>query len=113
MNPRVSHVIPNSDFTLTLTFTNGEIRRFDAKPYLDKGIFQELRDLQIFNRVKPFLGSVQWSGGQDFDPDSLYEDGVPVNPSEISDKLNELNEPISDDFQPSALVVENPTNKIR
>ena len=39
MNPRVVEVIANDDYTLTLKFTNGEVRIFDAKPYLTKGIF--------------------------------------------------------------------------
>lgn len=78
MNPRVKGVKPNPDYTLTLTFTNGEVRRFDVKPYLGIGIFRELRDLSTFNSVRPFLGSVQWVNGQDFCPDTLYEESVPV-----------------------------------
>lgn len=78
MNPRVSAVKANEDYTLTLTFTNGEIRYFDVKPYLDRGIFQELKDLHVFNSVQPILGSIQWSGGQDLCPDTLYEESVPL-----------------------------------
>ncbi len=77
MNPRVKAVKPNPDYTITLLFMNDEVRRFDVKPYLDKGFFQELRDLSVFNSVKPVLGSVQWQNGQDFCPDTLYEDSVP------------------------------------
>lgn len=79
MNPRVVGVKPNPDYTITLTFASGEIKQFDVKPYLDKGIFQELRDLRVFNAVRPFLGSVTWPGGQDFCPDTLYLDSVSVN----------------------------------
>ena len=39
MNPRVKEVKPNSDYTLTLTFANGEVKSFDVKPYLNIGIF--------------------------------------------------------------------------
>lgn len=78
MNPRVKAVKPNPDYTLTLTFTNSEVKRFDVKPYLNIGIFRELRDLGTFNSVRPFLGSVQWANGQDFCPDTLYEESVPV-----------------------------------
>jgi len=74
MNPRVTKVRPNPDHTIILTFANGEARRFDVKPYLHKGIFRALKDLQNFNTVKPFLGSIQWQGGQDFCPDTLYID---------------------------------------
>jgi hypothetical protein len=72
MNPRVREVKPNRDYTLALTFTNGEVRIFDVKPYLDKGIFRELKEQSLFNTVKPFLGSIQWKNGQDFCPDMLY-----------------------------------------
>lgn len=74
MNPRVKKVKPNADYTITLWFTNGQVRRFDVKPYLDKGIFRELQEPHTFNTVKPFLGSVQWKDGQDFCPDTLYEE---------------------------------------
>ena len=76
MNPRVKEVKPNPDHTITLVFTNGEVRNFDVKPYLDEGIFQELRELSVFNSVRPFLGSVQWKNGQDFCPDTLYVDSM-------------------------------------
>ncbi len=76
MNPRIKAVKPNSDYTLTLTFTTGEVRIFDMKPYLDIGIFQELKDRRLFNSVKPFLGSIQWQNGQDLCPDTLYLESV-------------------------------------
>ena len=72
MNPGVKDVKPNPDYTLTLVFDNGERKVFDVKPYLDKGIFKELKDIKIFNAVHPFLGSIEWPNGQDFCPDTLY-----------------------------------------
>lgn len=86
MNPRVSAVTANPDYTLTLTFTNGEVRVFDVKPYMDKGIFSELRDRSEFNSVQPFLGSIQWRRGQDFCPDTLYLESSRVEdiPTELA-----------------------------
>ena len=72
MNPRIKKVKPNRDYTLVLTFANGETKIFDMKPYLEIGIFRELKDLSLFNSVKPFLGSIQWKNGQDLCPDTLY-----------------------------------------
>jgi len=72
MNPRVKNVKPKEDFTLEIEFTNDEIKTFDVKPYLEIGIFRELKDYHRFSLVKPFLGSIQWSGGQDLCPDMLY-----------------------------------------
>jgi hypothetical protein len=78
MLPRVTEVRPGPDFTLRLTFTNHEVRVFDVKPYLDRGIFKELKDPRIFNAVRPFLGSVQWPNRQDFCPDTLYLQSTPI-----------------------------------
>ena len=78
MNPKVIAVHPNPDYTLTLTFTSGEVRSFDVKPYLGIGIFQELQEKGLFNSVRPFLGSIQWKNGQDFCPDTLFLDSVAV-----------------------------------
>src|SRR5574341_167339 len=79
MNPRVKDVKPNPDYTLTITFANGEIKSFDVKPYLNIGIFRELQDKSLFNSVTPFLGSIQWKNGQDFCPDTLYLESVADN----------------------------------
>lgn len=95
MNPRVKDVKPNPNYTLTLTFTNGEVKVFDVKPYLVRGIFKELQDRSIFNSVRPFLGSVQWQNGQDFCPDTLYleshhEPGLGVVTVGASDTSNPI-----------------------
>lgn len=78
LNPRVKTVSPQPDYTLKLVFTNGEERIFDVKPYLAKGIFQELRSPVMFNSVRVFLGSIQWRNEADLCPDTLYEKSVPV-----------------------------------
>lgn len=72
MNPRVINVKPEQDYCLLLSFSNGEVKKFDVKPYLSIGIFKELQDLQVFNSVKLFLGSIQWANGADLCPDTLY-----------------------------------------
>jgi hypothetical protein len=76
MNPRVVNVKPESNYMLLLSFTNGEVRRFDVKPYLDKGIFRALKDERMFNSVKPFIGTIQWANEADLCPDTLYLDSV-------------------------------------
>ena len=82
MNPRVKEVKPLPEYRLRLLFTNGEVRIFDVSPYLSKGVFQELRDLAVFNSVRPFLGSVTWTNGQDICPDTLYLKSISENTSE-------------------------------
>ena len=75
MYPRVKEVEANQDYTLLITFNNGEKKRFDVKPYLNIGVFNELKEPEVFYSVKPFLGSIQWSNGVDICPDTLYLDG--------------------------------------
>jgi len=62
--------IPN--YNLILTFQNGEKRQFDMNPYLNTGIFQELRDIEKFNTVRISFDSIEWENEADLDPEILY-----------------------------------------
>lgn len=73
MNPRVTKATPENDFRVYLEFSNGERREFDVTPYLDKGIFRNLKDEKVFKQVRVSMGTIEWPGGQDFCPDTLYE----------------------------------------
>jgi len=79
MNPRVTEVKPTIDFQLELTFSNGENRVFDMKPYLNIGRFVQLQNEAMFASVVCTMGSIQWQNGLDLCLDTLYEDSVPVN----------------------------------
>jgi len=78
MNPRVEKVATNNDYTLTITFKNGEVKLFDMKPYLDNGIFVELKNLVYFKTAKVIHGTVSWNDRQDLCPDTLYEKSILV-----------------------------------
>ena len=79
MNPRVINVQAKPDYTLLLEFENKEIRTFDTTPFLDKGIFIELRDPNYFSQAKVVFGAVEWPHEQDFSKDTLYLMSKPVN----------------------------------
>ena len=72
MNPRVKEVKPEKNYMLRLYFTNGEVRLFDMKPYLNLGIFKELTDEALFNSVRPDGLSVEWANEASICPDTLY-----------------------------------------
>lgn len=61
------------DYKLMLTFDNGEVKIKDMKPYLDKGVFKKLKDINIFNNVKIKFGTISWENDIDMCADSLYE----------------------------------------
>ncbi|MGL5378824.1 DUF2442 domain-containing protein, partial [Clostridium sp.] len=69
-------VKPIENYKLILTFENNEVKIFDMNPYLDKGIFQELKNENIFNAVKVSFDSIEWPNEADIDPETLYEDSV-------------------------------------
>ncbi len=78
MNPSVRSVKPLADYKLHIEFTNGEQKLFDVSPFLDKGIFQELKDHQYFNKVRVAFGSIEWPNEQDFSKDTLFKLGTPL-----------------------------------
>ena len=65
------------EYKLLLTFENGEERIFDMKPYLENGIFKELKDKSMFNSVRVSFDTIEWENEADMDPEMLYEDSVP------------------------------------
>jgi hypothetical protein len=69
----IRDVQPQDNYLLLLTFENGENRQFDMKPYLDIGIFKELKDTSLFKTVKPSFDSIEWANEADFDPEVLYQ----------------------------------------
>lgn len=74
----VKKVLPTSDYQLILAFTNGETRQFDMNPYLEIGIFRELKDLTLFNSVRVCFDSIEWDNEADMDPEILYSDSKPI-----------------------------------
>lgn len=78
MNPHVKSVRALDDYQLEVAFDNGECRRFDVKPYLDRGIFVRLRDADAFRAVRVVAGSVEWANGLDLSYETLYVEGQPV-----------------------------------
>jgi hypothetical protein len=74
MNPRVKKVLPKEDYTLEITFTNGEVGIFDCSHLLTFGVFSEFTDVRYFKQARVLNGTVVWPHEQDICPDTLYED---------------------------------------
>ena len=69
----VIKVKPLIDYKLELTFENKKVKIFDVKPYLDTGLFQKLRDENVFRMVNVSYDTIEWPNGIDLDPEVLYE----------------------------------------
>lgn len=72
MNPALTSVEALDNYCLKLVFDNSEVKLFDVSPYLDQGIFKELKNTEYFKRVRLAFGAVEWPHEQDFSKDTLY-----------------------------------------
>ena len=78
MNPYVKHLTPLADYRLLVKFENGERRIFDLTPYLDKGVFMQLRDPARFRLARVVAGSIEWPGEIDLSYDTIYMQSQPA-----------------------------------
>jgi len=74
----VKVVKPLSDYQIYVEIEDGRQCVFDMKPYLDRGVFRELRDEHYFNQVGILFGAVTWPHEQDIAPENLIEEMMPV-----------------------------------
>lgn len=86
-------VAPQQDFTLLLTYENGEKRVLDMKSTLAQGgVFTPFRDYENFKRVyvddcndiawdidQNVDSNIVWDNKVDLCPDSCYIDSVPID----------------------------------
>lgn len=76
----VKLVKPLQDYKIYVELEDGRKGIFDLRPYLDKGLFRELKDVNYFNQVGVLLGAVTWPNEQDIAPETLIEGLQPVEP---------------------------------
>ncbi len=90
---QITKVVPKENFTLVLTFDNGETRLYDARPLFQAGtVFAPFREWKNFRRVyldenhcvswdiDPNIDSSKvWNNKVDLCPDSCYVDSVPFS----------------------------------
>lgn len=88
---KIVAVKANEDYTLTLTFDNGEVRRLDMREDIKEGVFKKIADSSDFKRVylnedhtvcwdiDPNVDSnVVWNNQIDICPDTCYVESVPI-----------------------------------
>lgn len=60
-----------TDHKIKVTLSTGKTGIFDVSPYLDKGIFTELKDYGYFKRARLEFGTIVWPNEQDFSPETI------------------------------------------
>lgn len=76
MYPGIKAVKALPDYKVLLTLDNEEKRLFDMEPYLDRCIFQELKNPQLFNTVHISFDTLEWNNGADLCPEVLVSKSV-------------------------------------
>jgi hypothetical protein len=84
----IKAVKPVKDGWLYITFDNGDKKFVNMKPHME-GVLEQLKDSEFFQKVfvDPELKTVSWPGELDFDPDSLYKEGLSIR---IVETLHEV-----------------------
>lgn len=77
LRPTAVNVTAIDDYNLILKFNNGEIRKFDVKPYIKGKFYGQLHEKDYFKFVKTDGFTVVWPNGQDICPDDLYQLSIP------------------------------------
>jgi hypothetical protein len=86
---RIISAIPQKDFTLILLFDSGELRKLDMNPYIQGGIWGQLKDWEIFCKVnvQAGFGGLIWPNGLDYCPDSAFITSEPLDAKDMSMKF--------------------------
>lgn len=77
----VKNVKPLPDYCIYVEIEDGRKGIFDMKPYLDHGLFRQLRNVDYFNQVGILFGAVTWPDEQDIAPETLISEMEPVQES--------------------------------
>lgn len=90
MMESVTKVVVREGFRLELTFSTGETRLFDARPYLTRGAFTRLQDPVLFGQAYPDCDTVCWPGGLDIAPETLYDRSLPLGAARTAGQVDGL-----------------------
>jgi hypothetical protein len=62
------------DYTIQVTFDNGEQKVVDCSKWLNGGIFESLKEKEEFKKFFVDGWTIAWPNGADIAPETLYRD---------------------------------------
>jgi len=75
----VNVVKPKSKYRIYVEIKDGRKGIFNMEPYLNQGVFKELKNISYFNQVGILFGAVTWPNDQDIAPETLIDEMLLVN----------------------------------
>lgn len=82
------------NFKLELTFETGEARLFDMTPFLEKGVFTQLKNEDLFKQAHIAWDTVCWPNELDISPDTLYLRSEPIHPMSQAESSSHLHQAV-------------------
>jgi hypothetical protein len=84
MTPKLIDVVSMANYEVLLTYENNEKRIFNLTPYLNTGLFSELKNEDVFQSVKISFDTIEWVNGIDIDPEELYKNSRKLKSESIA-----------------------------
>ena len=72
---KIENISILEDYKLKIIFEDNVNKIFNLEPYLNKGIFSELKDIEYLKQVKNNKTYISWPNEQDLSSDTLYYGG--------------------------------------
>src|ERR1700722_10656805 len=92
---RVKKVEYLTEYKLKLTFADHAVKIVDLEPYLIKGVFLPLKDIDYFKQVSIQGHSIAWPNEADFCHDVLYDIGKPIAKAPVIRKRRVAKPPVA------------------
>lgn len=87
---KVVQVVPTDDYKVYIYFADGKIKLFDASELIQKGVFQQLQNIDVFKNSCTVLNdTLAWDLSGEFDPYNCLD----LDPEELYNSCAEVEEP--------------------
>ncbi|GAH20623.1 unnamed protein product [marine sediment metagenome] len=87
----VIQVLPQKDYTVYVYFDDGKIKLYDMRPFIGKGIFQKLSDIDDFMRKCTVMNNtLAWDVKGNYDPYKCID----IDPVQIYEKGKDVKDPL-------------------
>jgi len=88
----VVQVVPTSDFTVYVYFSDGIIKLYDFTPLLNKGIFSKISSIESFvDKCTVMNNTLAWDLSGNFDPSSCID----IDPERIYEQSKTVDDPLT------------------
>jgi len=88
---KVVQVLPTDDYKVYIYFSDGEIKLFNAKELVSKGVFKKPQDISLFKDACTVMNdnTLAWDISGNYDP----SDCLNLDPEELYNSCPEVKEP--------------------